>query len=96
MKRAKPSGAHALKCSAEWQLARWAQWPAEALWPGVMDLYLAAAFCGVCPATIRRACLPDRAGQAALAHQRFGAKYVIRKSALLAFGRVKSREEAAA
>ena len=95
MKREKQSEAHGLKSSEAWQLAQWQRWPTEGLWPGVMDIYLAAAFCGVCPRTIQRVCVPDREGRAALAHQRFGAKYIIRKGALLAFGRVKSREEAA-
>lgn len=90
---AKQSEVHALKCSPAWQLAQWAKWPDEAMWPGVMDLYLAAAFCGVCPATIRRACIPGRDGRALLAHQRFGAKYIIRKASLLAFGKVQARSD---
>lgn len=88
--------AHLEKCGEAWQLARWAAWPTEESWPGMMDLYEAAAFLRVHPMTIRRACQPDRKGNAAMSHQRVGSAYRISKRSLLAWGAVKSREEARA
>jgi hypothetical protein len=88
--------AHTEKCAEAWQLAQWKKWPTEANWPGVMDLYQAAAFRLVHPSTIRRACQPDRNGNAELAHQRFGSAYRITKRSLESFRAVKSREAVAA
>ncbi len=85
-----PSSA-VLKSSADWQLAQWVRWPLEAQWPGVMDLYEAAAFRRVHPSTIRRACMPGRDKRAELPHQRIGVSYRITKSALQNFGAVKER-----
>lgn len=87
---------HVEKCGEAWQLARWQQWPTEESWPAVLDLYEAGAFRRVHPMTIRRACQPDRAGRATLAHQRIGSAYRISKAALKSFGAVKAREEARA
>jgi hypothetical protein len=82
------------KMTRAWQAALWALWPAEAQWPGVLDLYEAAAFRRVHPDTIRRLCLPDRHGQAQLQHQRLGASYRIRKASLERVGLVKERSAA--
>lgn len=86
---------HLEKCSQAWQLAQWATWPAEELWPGRLDLYEAAAFKRVSWATVRRACQPDRNGRAALEHERIGTSYRIRKGALAKWGVVQAREAAA-
>jgi hypothetical protein len=87
---------HLLKCSAAWQLEQWARWPLEEQWPGVLDLYEAAAYRRIHPDTVARACRPDRAGKAALAHQRVGSKYRITRRSLDAWGAVKAREAVAA
>ena len=83
------------KASAEFQDGLWAKWPTPAQWPGTLDLYEAAAYVRVSPATLRRACRPDRGGRASLAHQRFGTAYRLRKASLDAFGAVKERGIAA-
>jgi hypothetical protein len=83
-----------VKSSRAWQAQLWALWPTEAQWPGVLDIYEAAAFRRVHPDTIRRACTPDRNKQARLTHQRLGASYRIKKSALEAFGLVTERSAA--
>ncbi len=86
---------HAEKCSQAWQLQQWLKWPEESLWPGRLDLYEAAAFKRVSWATVRRACLPDANGRAALEHERMGSVYRIRKAVLVKWGRVEAREDAA-
>lgn len=80
-----------VKASSEWQLARWTQWPREEDWPGLLDIFEAAAFCRVHPDTIRAAVRPGRDGKAPLAHQRWGAAYRIRKVDLVNHRRVKER-----
>lgn len=82
------------KATRAWQVALWACWPTEAHWPGVMDIYEAAAFRRVHPDSIRRACTPDRQRRARLAHQRIGAAYRIRKTALEGLGAVAERSAA--
>jgi hypothetical protein len=82
------------KASREWQVALWAVWLTEEQWPGVMDLYEAAAYRRVHPDTIKRLCTPDGKGRAKLAHQRLGASYRIRKAALDCVGLVKERTAA--
>lgn len=85
---------HELKSTPDWQLSQWVRWPREENWPGVMDLYEAAAFRRVHPSTIRRACLPGRDKCATLAHQRIGAAYRITKVSLQKFGAVAERSVA--
>lgn len=82
------------KASHAWQASLWALWPTEAHWPGIMDIYEAAAFRRVHPDTIRRACLPDRAKAARLEHQRIGSAYRIRKASLQKLGLVPERSAA--
>lgn len=79
------------KRTAEFAEQLWAKWPREADWPGVLDLYEAAAFCRVSYNTILRACQPGRDHKARLAHQRFGSIYRIKKAALERFGLVEER-----
>ncbi len=85
---------NAVKSSRAWQAELWALWPTEAQWPGVLDIYEAAAYRRVCPDTIRSLCAPDRKKQAALEHQRIGASYRIRKLALERMGLVQERSVA--
>lgn len=82
------------KRSAEYAEALWKKWPTAREWPGVLDLYEAAAYLRVCYNTVRRACLPDRKGRAALRHQRLGAAYRITREALDRFGVVEERTAA--
>jgi hypothetical protein len=82
------------KKSAEYAEALWAKWPTPAQWPGSLDLYEAAAYRRISYGTIWRACQIDRAGKAALAHQRFGTVYRISRAALDAFGVVGERRAA--
>lgn len=82
-----------LKSSREWQDEQWRKWPSEADWPGSLDLYEAAAFRRVSPATIRRAIVKDRAGCASLRHQRLGRTGLrFAKADLQAFGLVPDRK----
>lgn len=86
---------HTLKCSETWQLEQWAKWPLESSWPGMLDLYEAAAFLRVHPDTIRNSCqVARRDGKARLAHQRIGASYRISKKSLQTFGSVEQRSVA--
>lgn len=80
--------------SREFQESLWRKWPTPADWPGVLDLYEAAAYRRVGYGTIWRACQCDRAGRASLAHQRLGDVYRVTRTALDAFGAVKTREAA--
>lgn len=83
-----------LKGTREWQDAQNAEWAARGFVPASLDLYEAAAYKRVCLETIRRACIPDREGKAALKHQRFGAAYRIAKADLDRFGLVDERASA--
>lgn len=80
-----------LKATTAWQQTQWQRWPTIESWPEVLDVAEAAAFLRVHPDMIRRSLRRDRLGQAALAHQRIGGRYRIRKTALLEFGHVTSR-----
>jgi hypothetical protein len=59
-----------IKSTEDWQLALWRRWPLEQDWPGILDIYEAAAYSRVSPASIRRATTPGRDGRARLAHRR--------------------------
>lgn len=82
------------KRSAAYAFELWQQWPSPAQWPGVMDLYEAAAYRRVDYKTLWRACQKGRDGCARLSHQRFGTDYRITKDALDNFGLVKQRAAA--
>ncbi len=70
----------------------WQKWPAESDWPGVLDLYEAAAFLRVDYKSVWRACKVGRTDKKArLAHQRIGTNYRIRRADLVALGRVEAR-----
>ena len=83
---------HALKLTAAWQEAQWRARPRPEDWPAVMDLYLSAAYLSVSYATVRKHCVKDRAGKAALRHQRIGSNYRIRRADLDRLGAVESRQ----
>ncbi len=82
------------KRSADYAEKLWQKWPLPENWPGVLDLYEAAAYRRVHYKTIRKACTPDRRHRAALRHQRFGVAYRIARADLDRFGLVKNREAA--
>ncbi len=78
--------------SPEFAARCWQRWPQEADWPGVLDLYEAAAFLRVDYKSIWRACQPSRTdGLARLAHQRIGNTYRIHRTDLARLGRVEAR-----
>lgn len=79
------------KSTEAWQLACWVRWAKEEDWPGKLDLYEAAAYLRVSPASIRRATEVDRAGRAELPHQRIGAAYRFSRRDLDCHGRVEGR-----
>jgi len=83
--------AHKLKCSADWQDALWAKWTSPEAWPGVLDLYEAAAYLRISYDAVRDACIQARDGTAKLAHQRIGSSYRIRKLSLDRYGIVEGR-----
>ncbi len=80
-----------LKSSRDFQDILWKKWPAEADWPGRLDVYEAAAYCRVSPDLIRDALTTGRDGRAKLPHSRLGIVYRIRKADLDCFGRVLGR-----
>jgi hypothetical protein len=86
-----PTGSTYLKATAGWQEMQWYRRPTVECWPEVLDVAEAAAFLRVHPDLIRRALKRDRAGQAALAHQRIGGRFRVLKADLLAWGRVNGR-----
>lgn len=69
----------------------WQRYPRSERWPGVLDLYEAAAYKRVCYNTLWRACIPGRDGKSRLRHQRFGAAYRIARVDLDRFGLVEGR-----
>jgi len=83
--------AHRQKVSAAWQDEQWRLRPRLDDWPDRMDLYEAAAYLRSSYDTIRRLCIQDRGGRAALAHQRVGTSYRIRRSDLDCLGAVAGR-----
>jgi hypothetical protein len=77
-------GLRRVKETEDWQLARWAVWPTEADWPGVLDVFEAAAFLRVHPSTIRAATKPNvGTGRVILPCQRIGGALRFRKTDLL-------------
>jgi hypothetical protein len=66
---------NAFKSSPDWQDSCWTRWPKEESWPGILDLYEAAARVRMSPDTIRRATATGRDGRAKLAHRRIGTSY---------------------
>ena len=87
----KPLAQHQIKATATWQEALWKKWPSVPDWPGILDVYEAAALLRVSPDTIRRALSVGRDGRARLAHSRPAGIYRIQKEDLLAFARVDGR-----
>jgi hypothetical protein len=81
----------AFKASPEWQEGCWTRWPKEESWPGVLDLYEAAARVRMSPDTLRRAAATGRDGKAKLAHQRFGTSYRFRTRDIDSYGLVTGR-----
>jgi hypothetical protein len=79
------------KSSRKFQIELWQQWPTEADWPGILDVYEAAAYRRVSPDMIRRALTLGRDSKSKLAHSRYGVAYRIRKVDLDNFGRVLGR-----
>lgn len=88
------SAPNADKTTRAWQVELWAIWPTDEQWPGVLDLYEAAAFKRVHPDTLRRQCVTDRQGRAKLKHQRIGSAFRIRKADLQNLGIVQDRSAA--
>lgn len=82
---------HKEKTSETWQLEQWRLHPRLEDWPDRMDVYEAAAYLRSSYHTIRRLCVQDRGGRAALPHQRVGASYRIRRSDLDSLGAVAGR-----
>ncbi len=81
-----------LKRTAAYAELLWQRWPRVEDWPGVLDLYEAAAFLRVDYKSIWRACLVARTdGKARLCHQRIGNHYRIARGDLQRFGRVEAR-----
>lgn len=80
-----------VKARSEWQASQWRDWPRVEDWPASLTVYEAAALLRVSPDTIRRILTTDRLGRAALCHTRVGAIYRIKKSDLLKYGAVPSR-----
>jgi hypothetical protein len=73
----------------------WRKWAGENDWPGVLDLYEAAAFLRVDYKSIWRACQVGRSDhKARLRHQRIGSAYRIRRDDLVTLGRVEARAAA--
>jgi hypothetical protein len=70
----------------------WRKWPRSEDWPGVLNLYEAAAYRRVSYLTIWRLCQKGRDGRARLAHQRIGSVYRISRAALDRFGLTPGRE----
>jgi hypothetical protein len=66
---------NAFKSSPDWQYGCWKRWPKEDSWPGVLDLYEAAARVRMSPDSLRRAAATGRDGRAKLAHRRIGISY---------------------
>lgn len=80
------------KRSPAYAAALWARWPACDRWPGILDLYEAAAYLRVDYKSIWRACQVGRSDKkAALKHQRIGSIYRIARADLDTFGRVEGR-----
>lgn len=77
---------HKQKSSQAWQLEQWRMRPRLEDWPDRMDVYEAAAYLRSSYHTIRRLCIQDRGGRAALPHQRVGTSYRIRRSDLDSLG----------
>jgi hypothetical protein len=73
-----------VKSSAGWQLEQWRRWPDENAWPGVLDVYEAAAFLRVHPWTIRTAIKAHDEGRPGIPAQRIGGAIRIRKVDLVA------------
>lgn len=70
----------------------WRKWPRADDWPGVLDLYEAAAFLRVDYKSIWRACKVAKSdGKARLRHQRIGNSYRLDKADVAGFGRVEAR-----
>lgn len=86
------SAAH--KQSPAYAAELWAKWPESAQWPGVLDLYEAAAYLRVSYPTLWRACQCGRDGKARLQHQRIGNAYRISRATLDRFGLVPTRQAA--
>lgn len=83
---------HKLKISEAWQQAQWRSRPRCDDWPDRMDVYLAAAYLQVSYFTIRKLCVPDRTGRAALPHQRIGSSYRFRRADLDRHGSIAGRD----
>jgi len=81
-----------MKAAEAWQNDLWLRWPRVECWPGILDIYEAAAYLRVSPDTIRTPVTVGRDGKAKLAHQRPNSIYRIRKTDLDAFGSVEGRE----
>lgn len=80
------------KQPAEFRAWCWAKWPLLENWPVKgLTIYEAAAYTSVSWQSLRRACQKDRAGQAALAHQRFGTAYRFARADLETFNHVSAR-----
>jgi hypothetical protein len=80
-----------IKSSRRFQEELWQRWPAEADWPGRLNVYEAAAYCRVSPDLIRDALTLGRDGKSRLPHCRIGGIYRIRKADLEVFGQVLGR-----
>lgn len=84
---------HRLKTSEAWQREQWRVRPRFEDWPDRMDVYEAAAYLRSSYHTIRRLCVRDRTGRAALPHQRVGTSYRFRRSDLERVGAVVGRSD---
>jgi hypothetical protein len=82
---------NAFKSSSEWQYGCWKRWPKEDAWPGILDLYEAAARVRMSPDSLRRAAATGRDGRAKLAHQRIGMSYRFSLRDIVNFGLIHAR-----